>query len=81
MATCAQLRKRRRLPNPTPSGGLLGPAANHAREVLRKMTEEEAIALQAAVRQQRRTTEPGGGLAVDRTAGVCTYFRSGFVEG
>jgi hypothetical protein len=27
----------------------LGPAANHAREVLRKMTEEEAIALQAAV--------------------------------
>jgi hypothetical protein len=46
--------------NPRPRRSLLGPATNHA---------HEAIALQAAVRQQRRTTEPGAGLAVDRTAG------------
>jgi hypothetical protein len=42
MATCAQRRQRRRLPK-------AGLATNHTREVLRKMTKEEAIALQAAV--------------------------------
>ena len=42
MATCAQRRKRRRRPKPEL-------AANHTHEVLRKMTKEEAIALQAAV--------------------------------
>ena len=42
MTTCAQLRKRRRLPK---AGG----STNHTREVLRKMTKEEAIALQTAV--------------------------------
>ena len=42
MTICAQLRKRRRLPK---AGG----STNHTREVLRKMTKEEAIALQTAV--------------------------------
>src|SRR6516165_7752459 len=49
MATCATQATAPIPPRARPRGSLLGPAINHAHEVLRKMTKEEAIALQAAV--------------------------------
>jgi hypothetical protein len=66
MATCATQATAPIPPRARPRGSLLGPA--HAHEGLRKMTKEEAIALQAAVDEilalaVEKRSEIGGAVA------------------